>query len=68
MSTATLSFNTDEITLYNIWLSNVFKSGKHLSLVTKDRNYNRIDVVGGFSGAFPLTIFIYRTKDTVTPP
>lgn len=29
--------------LCDAWLSNAFKSGRHLSLVAKDRNYDRID-------------------------
>jgi len=67
LSAATPSADTEETTARDAWLSNAFKSGKHLSLVTKDGKFDRIDGSKGFSATFPPTMFIHGTADTVTP-
>lgn len=67
ISAAVPSVGGSEISPRDAWLSNAFKSGQHLSLVTKDGNYDRIDPSKGFSANFPPTMFIHGTADTVTP-
>ncbi|THC97861.1 hypothetical protein EYZ11_002661 [Aspergillus tanneri] len=67
VSAATPWLGQGDIPPRDAWLSNGFKSGKHLSLVTKDGDYTRIDGASGFSPVFPPTMFIHGDSDTVTP-
>lgn len=67
ISAAVPSVETGNVSPRDAWLSNAFKSGQHLSLVTKDGDYDRIDPSKVFSARFPPSMFIHGTADTVTP-
>jgi acetyl esterase/lipase len=67
VSAATPVLDTAEVPPRDAWLSNAFKSGKHLQLVTKDGDFERIDPSKHFSAQFPPTMFIHGNADTVTP-
>jgi pimeloyl-ACP methyl ester carboxylesterase len=67
VSAAIPSAGADEVSARDAWLSNAFKSGKHLSLIAKGVNYELIDGSNGFSSKFPPTMFVHGTGDTITP-
>ncbi|KAH8696123.1 Alpha/Beta hydrolase protein [Talaromyces proteolyticus] len=67
ISTATPVFGTPDLPPRDAWLSNAFKSGRHLELVVKDGDFDRVDPKSRFSGTFPPAMFIHGTDDTVTP-
>lgn len=58
---------TEKASPRDAWLSNAFKSGKHLSLVADGADHKLIDGSNAFSSKFPPTMFIHGTEDTVTP-